>query len=289
MFEKQDYSTPSLDNSRLSLRADCESCFGLCCVSLPFAASVDFAMDKDAGKPCQNLREEFRCGVHDSLRERGFRGCTVYDCFGAGQQVSQFTYNGRDWRQAPESAKQMFEVFPIMRQLHELLWYLSEALALQPAQALHDSIREALGETQRLTRLRPASLMNLDVAAHRANVNSLLMQTSELVREDARRRHKGPLKQRKGLGRGVDLIGANLKGADLRYANLRGAYLIAADLRGADLRVCDLIGADFRDTDLRGADLTSCLFLTQFQLNAAKGNADTKLPPSFARPDHWSA
>ena len=45
--------------------------------------------------------------------------------------VSQVTYNGRDWRQAPGTAKEMYDVFPIMRQLHELLWYLNEALTLR--------------------------------------------------------------------------------------------------------------------------------------------------------------
>ncbi|MDF2646281.1 MAG: hypothetical protein K0Q73_2086, partial [Paenibacillus sp.] len=92
----------------------------------------------------------------------------------------------------------------------------------------------------------------------------------------------------KTYGRGADLIGANLKGADLRGANLRGAYLIAANLKGADLRVADLIGADFRDADLSGANLTDSIFLTQAQLNAAKGDGNTKLPPSLTRPTHWS-
>ncbi|GJM72906.1 hypothetical protein HMSSN036_51220 [Paenibacillus macerans] len=74
----------------------------------------------------------------------------------------------------------------------------------------------------------------------------------------------------------------------MRGANLRGAYLIAADLRDANLRMADLIGADLRDADLRGADLSSCLFLTQMQLNAAKGDRSTKLPPKFVRPAHWN-
>jgi uncharacterized protein YjbI with pentapeptide repeats len=292
MLENDDYEGYSVsvpDRSRCSMEADCENCFGLCCVALPFAASADFAVDKDAGQPCQNLQPDFRCGVHNSLRQRGFRGCTVYDCFGAGQQVSQVTFGGCDWRQAPESAKQMFEVFPIMRQLHELLWYLSEALTLQPARLIHDALRSALNKTKHFTCLSPESLMELDVAAHRADVNALLLRTSELVRNEARRQHKGPLGPQKSYGRGVDLIGANLRGADLRYTNLRGAYLIAADLRGADLRGADLIGADFRDADLRGADLTGSIFLTQAQINAAKGNADTKLPLSLSRPAHWSA
>lgn len=288
MFENNEYSGSFPDRSRLSMQADCENCFGLCCAALPFAASADFAIDKDAGQPCQNLQSDFRCGVHTTLRERGFRGCTVFDCFGAGQQVSQVTFGGQDWRQAPESAKQMFEVFPIMRQLHELLWYLTEALTLQPAHPIHSALSLALDETERLTHLSPDSLMELDAAAHRADVNVLLLRTSELVRAEASRQRKDVQGRKKTYSRGADLIGANLKGADLRGANLRGAYLIAADLRGADLRVADLIGADFRDADLRGANLTESIFLTQAQLNAAKGNANTKLPPSLTRPMHWS-
>lgn len=286
MLDKQQ-QIPEAQGSN-PLQADCASCFGLCCVALPFAASTDFAMDKDGGSPCHNLQSDFRCGVHSSLRQRGMRGCTVYDCFGAGQKVSQITYNGRDWQQAPETAKEMFEVFPIMRQLHELLWYLNEALTLQPAQDIHTALRVSLDETKRLTQLPPEALLQLDVAAHRGEVNQLLLRTSELVRDDARKKHKGPPIRKKIGGRGADLIGAKLKGADLRYSSLRGAYLIAADLRGADLRTADLIGADFRDADLRGANLVDSLFLTQFQVNAAKGDTSTKLPPTLTRPEHWT-
>jgi len=270
------------------LLADCDNCFGLCCVALPYAKSSDFAMDKEAGKPCHNLQPDYRCGIHASLRQQGFRGCTVYDCFGAGQKVSRFTYEGRDWRQHPESASQMFEVFPVMRHLHELLWYLSEALTLQPARSIHDKLKAALQETDRLTRLRPLELLNLDIAAHRAEVNTLLLQTSEFVRAQAPRPQPGARGKRKPIGRGADLIGANLRGADLRGANLRGALLIAADLRQADLRLADVIGADFRDADLSGADLTTSVFLTQAQLNAARGNRATKLPRALAHPGHWA-
>jgi uncharacterized protein YjbI with pentapeptide repeats len=288
LSENHEYSTSFPDRSRLNLQADCENCFGLCCIALPFAASVDFAIDKDAGQPCLNLQSDFRCGVHKSLRHLGFRGCTVYDCFGAGQKVAQVTFGGQDWQQFPGFAKQMFEVFPIMRQLHELLWYLTEALTLQPARPIHGALSVALDETERLTHLSPDSLMELDVGAHRADVNALLLRTSELVRAEARRQKKDTPGRLKTHSRGADLIGANLRGADLKGANLRGAYLIAADLRGADLRVADLIGADLRDADLSGADLTESIFLTQAQLNAAKGDADTKLPSSLTRPTQWA-
>ncbi|WP_246494387.1 pentapeptide repeat-containing protein [Streptomyces zagrosensis] len=261
------------------MRADCGNCFGLCCVALPFAASTDFAKDKAAGQPCTHLRSDFRCGIHANLRGQGFSGCTVFDCFGAGQQVSQVTFGGRDWRQAPETAQQMFSVFPVMRQLHELLWYLTEALGLTPARSLRGELREALDRTERLTRAEAEALAELDVPALRQSVNTLLLRTSELVRNE--------VPGRKRNHRGADLVGARLTGAKLRGANLRGALLIAADLSGADLRAADLIGADMRDAKLGGADLTGAIFLTQAQLNAAHGDERTVLPPGLTRPAHW--
>ncbi|MFG2127196.1 pentapeptide repeat-containing protein [Streptomyces sp. NPDC048751] len=267
---------------RAALRGDCAQCFGLCCVALPFAASADFALDKDAGTPCPNLQGDHRCGIHAKLRQKGFSGCTVYDCFGAGQKVSQVTFGGEDWRTGSrEHARRMVDVFPVVRHLHELLWYLTEALSLPAARPIHSDLRRALEQTERLTLQTPDELAALDVGAHREQVNALLLRTSELARAGTRGRGKNR--------RGADLMGARLKGADLRGANLRGAYLIAADLTGADLRGADLIGADLRDTDLTDADLTGAFFLTQPQLNAARGSAGTRLPESVTHPVHWAA
>jgi uncharacterized protein YjbI with pentapeptide repeats len=264
------------------LRADCDRCFGLCCVVPAFAASADFAIDKPAGHACANLGSDFRCGIHQDLRRSGFPGCVVYDCFGAGQQVAQVTFGGQDWRHAPGIAGPMFTVFPVMRQLHELLWYLTEALTLPPARSIHDELRVALDDTERLTRLGPAALTELDVSRHRDRVNGLLLRTSELVRTGARPSGRAER-------RGADLIGKDLRGADLRGANLRGAYLIAAVLADADLRTADVIGADFRGADLRGADLRGSIFLIQSQVDTANGDQATKLPPSVTHPAHWSS
>jgi hypothetical protein len=79
-----------------SLRADCARCAGLCCVAPAFVASTDFALDKEAGQPCPNLAPDFRCTIHDRLRQAGFPGCAAYDCFGAGQRVTQVTFGGLD-------------------------------------------------------------------------------------------------------------------------------------------------------------------------------------------------
>lgn len=63
--------------------------------------------------------------------------------------------------------------------------------------------------------------------------------------------------------------------------------MIATDMRNADLRGVDFIGADLRDVDLRGANLSTGMFLTQMQINSAKGDAKTTLPSHIQRPSHW--
>src|SRR5438270_12612197 len=91
------------DSRRVELQADCDRCVGLCCVAPGFSASADFAIDKPPGDPCPNLATapgDFRCRIHERLRAEGFPGCTAYDCFGAGQHVTQVTFRGVDWRRA---------------------------------------------------------------------------------------------------------------------------------------------------------------------------------------------
>jgi hypothetical protein len=270
-----------LVDERAHLRADCSRCAGLCCVAPAFAASADFAIDKPAGRPCPNLGEDFRCGIHAHLRERGFPGCTVFDCFGAGQRITQDTFGGRSWREAPELAAAQFAVLPVMRQLHETLWYLTEAERLPAAAPLRAEVQEARDRTERLASGSPEQLRGLDVGEYRAGVGELLQRVSELARADVRGRGKDR--------RGADLMGRDLRRANLRGASLRGTYLIGADLRGVDLGTADLLGADLRAADLRGTALAECLFLTQPQVEAARGDLRTTMPAALARPAHWSA
>src|SRR5262249_11357971 len=102
---------------------------------------------------------------------------------------------------------------------------------------------------------------------------------------------RGPRPQRPGPRRGrraLDLAGAELPGVDLVGADLRGALVIGTNLRAADLRGADVRAADFRNSDLQGADLRGCPYLPQAQLDAARGDAATKMPRILRRPPHWS-
>lgn len=277
----------SFNFNRDSLRVDCEKCFGLCCVALYFSSSEGFPENKDAGKPCINLQQNFQCKVHKELTQKGLKGCTAYDCFGAGQKVAQVTYKGEHWRKSSGYADEMFQVFLIQRQLHEMLWYLMDGLKFQENHVIQEKLRDIISKTEELTNLSAEKLLVLDMVPHRMAVNSLLKETSQMVRKKVRGSNNNPLGRKKVFGGGLNLMGADLRKKDLRGQDLSGAFLIAADLRGTDLTGADLIGADLRDADLRGANLTNCIFLTQGQINNAKGDLTTKLPEALLVPTHW--
>lgn len=140
-------------HSRFYLKPQCGKCFGLCCAVLYFSALDGFPENKRAGTPCPNLKEDFRCSVHGQLGALGYKGCAAYDCFGAGQLVSQVTFGGHDWRKEPSSTGIMFDAFVKMRQLNEMCWYLYDALAFVPRLPIHKELIEALRQTENLTLL----------------------------------------------------------------------------------------------------------------------------------------
>lgn len=246
-----------------------------------FTKSSDFAIDKPHGTPCPNLREDCSCAIHPQLRERGFRGCQVFECFGAGQRISQGTFDGVSWRQAPATAAGMFAAFGIARQLHEVLAYLREAAEWPVDDTLRAQLEHQFAVIDAACGLQAAELAAVDVEALRGPASLLLRSASRAARsaimgDRAAERELGP-----------DLFARDLAGEDLRGACLRGAMAIAADFSGADLRHADLIGADLRDANLRGADLRGALFLTDSQLTSAQGDATTRLSPTVQRPPHW--
>ena len=253
------------------LRADCGRCVGLCCVVPAFTRSADFAIDKPAGVPCLHLAEDHRCTIHDRLVPSGFPGCVAFDCFGAGQRLTQAGAAGLDGRVSGPA-------FAVLLALHELLWYARSALGREPASDLDGRLRAELDRVERAAALPPADLAALEVDTLRAVVAPLLRELSAASRAGL----GGP-----GLS-GADLAGQDLRGRDLRGADLRGAVLLGADLRGSDLDRADLLGADVRGADVRGTRLASALFVTQRQLGATRGDGSTTIPAELERPPHWT-
>lgn len=240
------------------LAADCSRCAALCCVLAPFRAGTGFGADKPSGTPCLNLTPADRCAIHDRLRESGWPGCVAFDCFGAGQQITQVTYAGRSWRDADIDRGEMAAVFSVMRMLHEALFHLQEAERRDGA----PEVGRRLSEVAALVDLGSDDLLALDVEHVMGEVLDVLRAASRRVRE-AHAANGSP-------------------GADHHRA-----MLIAADLRGVDLGYADLLGADVRDADVRGADLGRVLYLSQAQVNGMRGDAATVLPDRLTAPDHW--
>lgn len=268
----------------VDLRADCSSCFALCCTAFGFSRSADFPVDKPAGTPCDHLAADHSCTIHAHLRGRGFRGCLSFDCFGAGQSVSQHLFAGRSWREQPHVRHDMFATFAVLRHVHEMLWYLREAAT----RSYDPSTAAEAGDLEtRLTGLANGSvadILDADLTAAHDDVRRVLTAVSAEVRA-AHGATDTAADTR--LVPAADPAGTDLRGSDLRGADLRGASLIAADLRGCDLTAADLLGADMRAADLGGADAAAALYLTQAQVNSAEGCDRTRLPAALSRPMHW--
>jgi hypothetical protein len=267
----------------VSLAADCSRCVGLCCVAPAFAASADFAFSKPAGVACRHLAADASCTIHDRLIPSGFPGCVAYDCFGAGQRVVALFGGG------PRSAP-MLSAYETVRQLHELLWYVADALSRPPAAPVHAAIADARRAIEAAIAGGPPSIEATDPAAHRATVAPLLRRASALTRTAVPPAAGRDLAGRDLAGRdlaGRDLAGRDLAGRDLSRADLSTASLIGADLRGAGLQVADLLAADLRGANLDGADLSGALYLTRTQVGSARGSATTRLPDGLPRPAHW--
>lgn len=259
-----------------SLNIDCEKCCGLCCVALYCMKTDGFPENKAAGVPCRHLRSDFRCDIHDRLAEQKMKGCLGYDCFGAGQKVTQKMGENGNWKTNPQKAKEQFQVFTVVFQLHQMAWYLLEALALSSDQKQQTEITALIVENEQLTAEAEDAILNTDVAAYREKVNGVLKQISRQVAglPDDKKASK-------------DFFGKNLSSKNFDGKDFSMALMIAANLEGASLRGTNFLGADLRDANIKNTDLSKSLFLTQMQINAASGNEKTILPKNLVRPSHW--
>ncbi|WP_249423824.1 pentapeptide repeat-containing protein [Nocardioides coralli] len=237
---------------------------------LPFRREGGFGADKAGGVPCGHLDVDDHCTIHDTLRRDGWSGCATFDCFGAGQHVSQVIYGGVSWREGANLGE-MAAVLSVVRQLHEMLSHLAEVGRRAPDP---DAARLS-AEIVALTHAEPITLLTADLDTLRSRVSPVLRAATVRLHGRAQ-----PMP--------ADLVGADLAGADLSRADLRGASLVRADLRGAELARADLLGADLRDADVRGARLGQAWFVSQPQLNGSVGDGATTIPSQLTRPAHWA-
>lgn len=255
------------------LRIDCEKCSGLCCVALYCLKTDGFPANKDAGVACKHLMPDFCCTIHSKLVSKNMRGCLAYDCFGAGQKVTQSCYPDINWKSAPEKANEIFRVFLTIFQLHQMEWYLLEALSLAPDEHIRLKIKALIDENEQMTSQCPKEILNLSVEKYRSKVNQILKPVIA--------------SSQSGGGKSKDCLGKDFKKANLDGRDFSMALMIAANLEGCSLKGANFLGADMRDVRIFNTDLSECIFLTQMQINSTKGNLHTKLPVNLFCPIFW--
>lgn len=264
------------DKLQAKLKIDCEKCSGLCCVALYCMKTDGFPANKEAGIPCKYLNSDFRCDIHSKLVSKNMRGCLAYDCFGAGQKVTQNIYPDIDWKSAPDKAKEIFHVFHTIFQLHQIEWYLLESLTLISDEHLKSEIKAFISENEQMTTQLPHDILNVDVEKYRLKVNQALKRMSD-----------GITYYKSDVNKTKDFIGKDFKRTNLSGRDFSMSLMIAANLEGCNLCHANFLGADMRDTNIKNTDLSECVFLTQMQINSAKGNSYTKLPKNLSHPISW--
>ncbi|MGL5676802.1 MAG: pentapeptide repeat-containing protein [Cellulosilyticaceae bacterium] len=256
------------------LHIDCKNCSGLCCVAL-YCSKIDgFPENKDAGVPCKHLEADFKCDIHGELIEKNLRGCLNYECFGAGQKVTRMYADKGGWEQNPSQRAEIYQVFLGVTQLYQMRWYLLQALELHVSSERDGAIEKLIQENGEIVEQEPKKILSYDLEAYRERVNVLLKALTNQVRTTKDNGNK-------------NFFGKNLKGKNLDGKDFTMALMIAANLEKCRLRRANLLGADMRDTNIKDTDLSESLFLTQMQINSAKGNAETKLPSYLSRPSTW--
>ncbi len=114
-----------------------------------FDKSESFAIDKAAGEECPNLGTQDKCRIFDSRTKLGFAGCVSYNCFGAGQRVTQEIFNGKSWRENSQLKQQMGSALSVLRRIHEQLSLLRSSKTLPLSLEERNSVEALENELSR--------------------------------------------------------------------------------------------------------------------------------------------
>lgn len=167
-----------------SLHPDCKNCVAYCCVAFAFDQGDHFDFDKAAGVACPHLLPDHYCRIHAQLDQKGFSGCVRYNCFGAGQRVTQEIYAGKSWRDHPELAQEMFDAFSKVEKLHGLISMLEVAKKLNLSDSLEQQ-RAAHQHNLESRSIAPGDLKQLPLDQLRRKVEQFLSGLRQEVSPEA--------------------------------------------------------------------------------------------------------
>ena len=153
-----------------------------------------------------------------------------------------------------------------------------EATSLISAQPLKETIQCLIEENVKMCHYRPDSILSLDLEQYRQRANYILKQVCKLLQQSIHSESKKVPS---------NFLGGNFKGRNMSGADLSTKLLIAANFENSLFNGTIFLGADTRDTNFNNADLSEAVFLTQGQVNSAKGNRNTKLPYHLDYPSTW--
>lgn len=260
------------------LKADCSRCSGLCCTALYFSKVDGFPENKIAGKPCTKLQKDYRCNIHRELKKRNMKGCIGYDCFGAGQHVTQDIYKGETWQTSQEYSKEIFEVFMKVFQFYQMRYFLEESMTIVTAKELSNDIIKLIDENKGICNSTPQIILDTDIESYRNKVNIVLKQVCSSITTSFKYSINMDL---------TDFLGKDLSKRDMSGLDLSMKLLITTNFDDCKFDGTIFLGADTRDTNFSNADLREAAFLSQGQINSAKGNKNTKIPQYLDYPVTW--
>lgn len=175
------------------MKADCFKCSGLCCTALFFSKMDGFPENKPSGKSCMNLQKDFLCKIHDSLVQYKMKGCIGYDCFGAGQYVTQSIYKNNTWQDNKEKSQEIFDVFVVVFHLYQIRYFLLEANSLISSKKFRTEIEKYIDQNIRICNQSPSKILSFNLDEYRENANKVLKKASlslrELLNSDKKRFH----------------------------------------------------------------------------------------------------
>lgn len=264
-------------NESYKLVSDCSKCSGLCCIALYCFKSDGFPQNKPIGKPCINLMDNFKCKIHSDLERKGMRGCIGYDCFGAGQYLTEEVYCGVTWKTQPERVKEICDLYMLMYRMFQLRFFLYESRKMASSETLLPEIDQLLQENEAMCKLPIKEMFQYPIDDYQDKVNHVLK--------------KSCVELNKFLGTQnsteTNFLNRNFKGKNLSGVDFNMKPLIASNFQNCKFKGATFIGTDTRDANFDGADLREAVFLSQGQINAAKGSRRTKLPKHLKYPVTW--
>ncbi|MGN1181640.1 MAG: pentapeptide repeat-containing protein [Faecalibacillus sp.] len=257
--------------------SDCCQCSGLCCIALYCFQSDGFPQDKPIGKPCIHLMNNYRCQIHQQLEEKKMKGCIGYDCFGAGQYLTHDIYHGITWKMHPEKITEICEMFIRIYRLFQMRFFLYESLKLISSQDLLGDIYQLINENEMICHMTIDKILQYSIEDYQDKVNQILKKVCHQLKRYLN------IKEKKKQ----NFIHHNFDNQDMTGVDLNMKLAIASSFKNCQFKGATFIGTDTRDANFEGADLREAIFLTQGQINVAKGSRKTKLPNHLYYPITW--